>query len=338
MGKRFWSILQYIAFPALGLFLVWYQFHSMTAEARQQFQQSFQAANYWLLIPVIACSIASHISRAARWKLLIAPMGYRPSLYNAFATTMTGYLANSFLPRVGEVLKCTLLSKYERIPVDKLFGTILIERIFDLVCYLIFIVITILIQLDVVGGFMQQFLQQMAARQQSSWWLWALIALGMVLIVILLIRWMFRRFAHHRIAQKISRVFLGIREGVQSIWRLEKKGQFMAHTLFIWAMYLLQILIGFRAMEATAHLGIGAACSILTLATLAMILTPGGIGAFPVAIQQVLLLYAVNNGSFGWLMWGASTIIIIIMGLLSFVSLPYMNKLQYHATSASHPK
>ncbi len=110
-------------------------------------------------------------------------------------------------------------------------------------------------------------------------------------------------------------------EGIRTIKRLKNRGWFLAHTIFIWMMYLLQIYAGFFALSATTGLGLVEACSVLSLATLAMIVSPGGIGAFPLAVQEVLLLYNIDDVSFGWLIWGVSTAIIIVVGLLSFVLL-----------------
>lgn len=337
MSKRVLSILQYLFFLGLGLFLVWYQFHGMTPGQRQRFSASLQEANYTLLLPIIACSLASHLSRAARWRLLISPMGYTPSLANAFSVTMVGYLANSAVPRLGEVLKCTLLGRYEKIPVDKLIGTILTERLFDLFCYAIFIGITLLVQLDVAGPYLRQSLQSILARNPLPWWVWLLAGISFAILLWLTVRWLLRRFVQHAWLRKLKGIIRGLREGLGTIMHLRKKGWFIAHSIFIWSMYLVQIYIGFRAMTATAGLGWGAACSVLTLATLAMILTPGGIGAFPIGVQEVLLRYGVVNGSFGWLMWGASTSIIVVTGLICLLALPYINKKrQQHETIHSH--
>src|SRR6476661_3412778 len=136
MRKRLLSILQYIIFLGGGIFLVWWQLRSMTPEEEQDFRNAMSYANYWLVIPVVILCILSHLSRAMRWKLLMEPLGYKPALKNVFSVIMVGYLANAAVPRLGEILKCTFLSRYEKLQVDKLFGTILVERTFDLVCYL----------------------------------------------------------------------------------------------------------------------------------------------------------------------------------------------------------
>src|SRR5436190_1794518 len=146
MRKRLFSILQYVLFLGGGLFLVWWQLKEMTPEDTKEFHNAFRSANYWLIIPIIIMCLASHLSRSMRWKLLLEQLGYKPALKNVFAVTIIGYLANAAVHRLGEILKCTFLSRYEKLKVDKLVGTILIERTFDVICYLVFIAITILIQ------------------------------------------------------------------------------------------------------------------------------------------------------------------------------------------------
>jgi uncharacterized protein (TIRG00374 family) len=335
MIKKFWSITQYIFFLGLGFFLVWWQFDKMTELQRVQFSETLLNANYWVIMPVIIMSVLSHISRAVRWKILIEPLGYKPSIKNTFYSVMSGYLVNTFLPRVGEILKCSLLARYEKIPMNKLLGTIIIERIFDLICYFILIIITFLIQLNYISDFVKQKFEQLANNNKGfEAWLTLLIVILILTATIIILWLIFKKFAHHDSLIKIKNFYNGLREGFNTIRKLKKRQWFLAHTLFIWSMYLMQIYIGFYALSATAHLGITEAFSVLSLATLAMIVSPGGIGAFPLAVQEVLLIYNVDNISFGWLMWGISTTIIIVLGLISFGLLVYKNKRLYEAKPA----
>jgi uncharacterized protein (TIRG00374 family) len=327
MKKKIFSVLKYIFFLGLGFFLVWWQFDKMTAVQKSQFSESLKYANYWLLFPVIVLAILSHISRAVRWKILIEPLGYKPATINTFYAIMSGYLANTFVPRAGEILKCSLLSKYEKIPMNKLIGTILVERAFDLVCYFIFIALTILIQIKSVSVFVKQKLAQMAsAKHGIPIWQKFIIIFFIVFLFIILIRYLFKKYAHHRYIISLKGFHIGFKEGFGAIARLKNRGWFIAHTIFIWTMYLLEIYVGFFALSATSHLGVPQACSVLSLATLGMIVSPGGIGAFPLAVQEVLLIYNIDNVSFGWLIWGVSTAIIIVGGLISFGLLVHKNK------------
>ena len=325
--KKIYSVLKYLIFLGIGIFLTWWQLSKMTSLQRVQFKESLQNANYWILIPVFIITILGHISRAVRWKILIEPMGYRPSTSNTFYATMCGYFANTFLPRAGEILRCTLLSRYEKIPVTKLFGTILLERIFDLICYFLIIIITILIQVETVSDFIKNKINQIGSIKHSiSLWTIIFIVLFIAGLFFLIVRWLLKRYKDHKYIIKLRGLHIGLKEGFTTILHLKKRKKFLAHTIFIWTTYLFEIYIGFYALSSTSSLGIGAAFSVLSLATLAMIVSPGGLGAFPVAVQQVLLIYNVDNISFGWLMWGVTTGIIIVVGSICFGLLLYQNR------------
>lgn len=328
MKKKIFSLLQYLIFLGIGIFLTWWQLGKMSDLQRIQFRESLANANYIYVVPIVILALLGHLSRAVRWKILLEPIGYFPSTANAFYATMCGYFANTFLPRVGEILRCTLLSRYEKIPVTKLFGTIIIERILDLFCYFLLIIFTFLIQIHTVRDFIKDKLGKVSVGKDFSSWLLIIIILIAVLITIAILKWILIKYKDHRLVIRISGLHLSLKEGYTTILHLKKRKQFIAHTIFIWATYLLQVYIGFSALPATESLGIGAAFSVLSLATLAMIVSPGGLGAFPVAVQQVLLIYNIDNISFGWLMWGVTTVIIVITGIICFWLLIYQNKNQ----------
>ncbi|HPH85303.1 MAG TPA: lysylphosphatidylglycerol synthase transmembrane domain-containing protein [Ferruginibacter sp.] len=329
MRKRLLSIFNYVFFLGGGIFLVWWQLKSMTELEKKEFYAAFKHADYWVVIPIIIMSLLSHISRSMRWKLLMEPLGYKPSLKNVFSVTMVGYLANAAIPRLGEILKCTFLARYERLKVDKLVGTIIVERTFDFVCYLLFIALTVLIQIDVVGGYVKSKLESITSAPGFPLWGKLLIALGIVIILLMIVKWLFNRFPNNRVIFKINNFIKGIGEGFRSIRNLKHRKAFILHTIFIWSMYLLQIYLGFWAMDGTDHLGIKAAFSVLSLATLAMIATPGGIGSFPIFVGETLAIYGIISPvgtAFGWLMWGVATGIIIVAGLTALLLLPIINK------------
>jgi len=143
MKNKLLTIFKYLFFLGLGIFLVWWSIHKMDDKNWQECKTALQSARFILFIPVFFILVASHISRAIRWKILMKPMGYSPSLINTFFAVMIGYLANLAVPRLGEVLKCTILGKYEKVPADKLVGTILIERAIDVVSLLIVFIIAL---------------------------------------------------------------------------------------------------------------------------------------------------------------------------------------------------
>ena len=335
MKKKIISIVRNLIFLGIGIFLVWWQLGKMSDAQEEQFKESLLHARYIYIIPVVIMALLSHWSRALRWRILMEPMGYRPKASNTFYATLCGYFANNFVPRAGEVLRCTLLSKYENIPVTKLLGTVLLERVFDFITYLFIILITFLIQVKTVSNFIRE-KSNLFSGKQTPWIKYAIILL-VLFSLWMMIRFVFKKYHQKPFIQKLVSYWAGLKEGFSSIMHLKKRKSFLAHTFFIWTMYLLQVYIGFQALSQTSHLGIGAAFSVLSLSTLAMIVSPGGIGAFPVAVQQVLLIYSIDNISFGWLMWAVSTGIILIAGLISFGLIIYQNK-KNNEENPDHPR
>jgi uncharacterized protein (TIRG00374 family) len=242
---------------------------------------------------------------------------------------MIGYLVNSLAPRAGEVVKCSMLGKREKIPVEKLIGTILIERAIDLICYALVIVLTIILQYKTIKELLFSIYHK--SVQQSA--IHPVIKLAILIIVVfllyLLASWLFKKYRHNRVFTRIQHIFTGVQAGFKSIRQLKQKKLFWLHTLFIWTMYLLQIYIGFKAMAYTSQLGLDAAVAVLTMGTLAMIVTPGGIGSFPIAVAQVLVLFDISliaAESFGWIMWGATTLIILVLGIACFIWYELFNR------------
>ena len=326
MKKKLLSSVKYVFFLAIGLLLVWWQLGSLSPQEKQEFYQSLKNTRLNYMVPIFIMAVASHYSRAIRWKLLLEPMGYQPKLSNTFYATLTGYLGNLFVPRAGEVLRCSMMTKYEQVPFTKALGTAIVERLVDVICLVVLIVATVLIQMDTVSDFVTGNLSRIGRSSATPLWLKLLIVASVGLALFLAVRWFVRKYAGGRINAKIAFIIAELREGLYAIIHLKKRRAFLFHTVAIWTLYLLQVWVGFRAMAETEHLGMPAAMSVLMLSTIAMIVSPGGIGAFPVAVQQVLLLYHLDNISFGWLMWGVNTGIILILGALSFVLLHIQNR------------
>lgn len=329
MKKRLINSLKYILFLGIGVGLVWWQLSRMTTLEKDQFINSLYNVRYIYVLPVVIMSLLSHLVRALRWRLLIEPMGYQPSVANTFYATLSGYFVNTFVPRAGEIFRCTLLARYENIPFSKLIGTILLERAFDLICYILVILITLAIQFDFAMDFVTAKMKALSSQGGVLLWTKGTIALLVILIFYFLFKWFLARYSQHKYVRKMKEIYQNLKEGVTSILKLKKRRAFLLYTFLMWGLYLIQIYVGFNALDVTEHLGIGAAFSVLTLSTLAMIISPGGLGAFPVAIQQVLLIYGIQNISFGWLMWGINTGIILIFGLTSLILIIIQNKNKY---------
>lgn len=326
MKKRVSSILQYLFFLGLGLGLIWYSSKDLSSAQIQELKDSFAQTRFLYILPVLLALLLAHYYRALRWRLLMQPMGYAPSRANSFLVVLIGYFFNLLVPRLGEVMKCTMLAKYENIPADKLIGTIVAERAVDLICLVVITLIMLVTQFDLLGETAISGIKQ-AIKGASI--LKISLTIALVAGIIFLIRFLAHRFGHFRIMRVIRKFGIGIWHGLTSIGNIKDKGWFLAHTVAIWAMYLLSIWLGFKAFPDVSTLTLNASIAILVFGSLGMIVTQGGIGAYQLAVQKTLLLYgisAVTGLAFGWVLWGAQTAIVILAGVISLLVLPLINR------------
>lgn len=330
MTKTGLSILQYIFFLGLGVFLIWWSLHQIPASRWGEFKLALQTARYWLLIPVFLILTASHLVRSLRWRILMEPMGYKPSLTNTFFAVMVGYFANLAVPRLGEVLKCTLLARYEKVPAEKLVGTIVAERAFDVFSLGLVFLLAFLIQFEIVGEYARQLFSQLFENSTGRFSVTRLsIAVGVLLVMALVIRIWFRQFAHLKIVILAKRILWGIWEGLISIRKLRRKRLFILYTALIWTLYIGGTWVGLMATTGTSGLGLADAVSALAFASIGMIITPGGIGAYAYFIAKVLekshIPFEIGFAN-GTLQWFAQFIIVVLVGTACLILLPVYNK------------
>jgi uncharacterized protein (TIRG00374 family) len=326
--KRIKTILQFIIFLSLGVFLIWFSTKSFTADEINKVKELVFNAKPIVLVPCILVLVLSHYLRAIRWKMLIKPLGKTPGTLNVFLAVLTGFFFNLLFPRLGEVMKCTLLGKYEKIPVDKLIGTMVAERVLDLICLVLVILLAISTQIDLVGGYAKELFDQILSKFNAS--PTAILLMIMILLSLAVICYIiYIKTRHALFLIKIKNWIKGIVEGLVSVRHVENKPMFIVYTLTIWFLYLASIRIGFYAMQDLVQLGWVPSLSILTFGSFAMIATQGGIGAYQFAVQKTLLLYGVKEVSglaFGWLLWSVQTVMLFITGPISLLLLFTLNK------------
>lgn len=330
MKKKINSLLQYAFFLGLAIFLVWWSLSKISDAHWEEMKTAMRETNYWLLVPVAIALLVSHLSRAIRWRILMEPMGYKPSLINTYLAVLIGYFANQGVPRLGEVLKCTILSRYEKVPADKLIGTIVAERAFDLVCLILVFAITFFSQLSVIGQYAGNLLNQLlygSTEKAGNNGLY--IGFAIVAFLLLLFWWLVRRYSGSKLVQKSRTVISGIWQGINSIRFLKNKGWFLFHSFLIWFLYLASIRIGFYAMTATQPYGWLPSFSVLSLGSVGMIVTPGGMGAYPILVQETMSLYGLSEGignAFGYILWLAQFVLVLVAGAVSLLLLPVLNR------------
>lgn len=311
----------------------------MTPEQREETLNSFSKANYfWLLMPMLF-GFLSNFLRAQRWRLLLRPLGYNPGYLNTFLSVMVMFFANLFIPRLGEVLRCSLLAKYEDVPVEKSIGTMVVERIIDLFSILLLLGFLMLVEYDrLLGYFTDNVINKENAPAANP-----LLKYGLPFAIMLAIggfaAYTVRKHGWVQLKETISHKMKGLWDGVKSIRYLRNLKQFIFLTITMWAAYFMMVYLGFRALEETAGLSLMAALACLIFGGFAMVATPGGIGAYPLAIRAVLLLYGVaevTGGALGTMIWGVQTIGVFLGGVLSFILLALFNKQTGTAAPSAH--
>jgi uncharacterized protein (TIRG00374 family) len=331
MKIKFLTLLKYIFFLLLGVFFVWLSVRNINYGNWIQIKEAIIRGRKWVIIPVILTLLFAHYSRAIRWKLLMEPLGYRPSINNVFAAVMIGYLVNAGAPRLGEVFKCTILARYEKVKADKLIGTILVERAVDMVCLLGVFLLAILFQGEIFGHFMNDMLTKFFHDKTGNLSVTKLsIAVGIFLLLSLVFYIILKRFGHIDLVSKIKGVIKNIIHGLSSIRYLQHKSLFIFHSLLIWTLYFLASVLGLFALRETQVLGFAGGLTTLAVGTVGMIITPNGIGAYPLLIAQLLGLYGLNpdttGNASGWLMWSAQTFIVLIGGMVCFIFISRFNE------------
>lgn len=319
------TIIKLVLALGLGILIIWLSQRGLTPENKSEILQSFKTANYWWVILSIFIGLGSHLVRAARWRLMLEPMGYHPSLKNSFKAVMVGYFTNLGIPRSGELARCTILFQLHKIPVNKSFGTVIVERSIDLIIFLGLFFITMAIEFKRIDSFVQEKIIQPFSDKftilQSDGVLGLSIILVFALLFILFL--VFRkRILQTSFGKKMHSLVGGLWEGLKSVFKIKKYGLFLLYTLFIWVFYYLMVYLCFFALPETSGLSGMAGLSILVLGTIAIIVTPGGIGAYPVIAAKTVALYGIVDTiglSFGWITWSAQTLMIVIFGSISLV-------------------
>ncbi|MBD0331953.1 MAG: flippase-like domain-containing protein [Chitinophagaceae bacterium] len=342
MKKSFLTILQYIFFLGLGILFVWLTLKDVEHEQWRHINNSLANARHWVIGPVIIMLLLSHYSRALRWKILMEPLGYKPTNFNTWAAVMIGYLVNAGIPRLGEVVKCTLLSKYENIRADKLVGTIVVERALDLISLVIVFALALLFQGHIIGEYTASifgdFFRDRTGHISTTK---ILIFFSALITFLLVVYFLLKRFGHIDAVAKIKNAIKGILHGLGTIRYIKHKGLFIFHTVFIWALYLFSTTAGLYALHETDHLGFGGGLTTLAVGSIGMIVTPGGIGAYPLFVANLIGLYGLDvkttGVALGWLLWSVQTLIILAGGLVFSGLFSYHNK-KRKVENRQHPK
>jgi uncharacterized protein (TIRG00374 family) len=327
MKSKIITALKLILPLGFGVFLIWLFYDALCEDDKADLFSAFGRANYFWVFLALIFSFLSHVSRAMRWKYLLQPLGFKVNFWNSYHALMIGYIVNFVFPRAGEASRAGILAKSEKVPFQKGFGTILAERAVDVGMLGIICLIGLGMQFDKIDAFRSKiasFNSGEAGCGNSV--IFSILGkvvtygllLGVLTAVVLVI-------AKKSFREKIKTFVFGLWEGILSIFKTDGKIQFIAHTFFIWIMYVLMFSVCFYSLETTAELGIDAMLAGFIAGTIGIILVQGGIGVYPAFVGLIITTYLAPNEpgilpdalALGWIIWTSQTLLMIILGLIS---------------------
>ena len=324
MNKKIGTSIKFAAFLALTVLLLWFSFRK--ADMGLLWQGLKNASYSWILASVLI-GVAAYFIRAQRWRLLIEPMGYKPKLGAVYNAVIIGYFANLLFPRLGEVARCGALNKSDKIPFDKLVGTVVVERIFDMLCLIAIILAVFFLRIETFGKFIQNNVLQKISEGSYS----LLIALALAtlagLVAAAFLAWHFReKLRRYSLIKKSWSFVKGIADGLKSFAAMRHRGQFLLHSVLLWTCYWCMAWLVLYAVPATAHLTAIDGLVVMVLGSFGIVApTNGGLGAFH-AITSIgmLAIYGISENDgllYATLSHESQLLFIVALGLIAYAQL-----------------
>ena len=313
MPLLFFKWFKKILPPTLGILLIYYSYINTTPLERIEIYSSMKSADYKFVLLSICLGILSHLSRSIRWQSMLKPLGYKIKILNSIMSVLIAFLSNLGMPRSGEFLRASSLSYYEKIPFEKSFGTIVTERIIDVIILIGLLLCGVMIS-SKIG------IPKLSISNELILSITSLITLLSIVYYVI---------SKTNFKNKFKIFISGLKKGVLSVSKINNKPLFVFHSLFIWICYFLMFYVVKFSLPETYDLGFEPLFIAFLAGAMAMALTNGGIGVYPLAIAAVISQYEISYESalaLGWIVWTSQTLMIITFGSLSFVFLPILNK------------
>ena len=302
----------------MGIFLIYYSYNQFSEKDIDEIKKHFKNANYYYLNFSIFIAFLGSASRAYRWKYVLDHMGYKTSFANNFMAVSIGYLMNMTVPRSGEISRALVLKKYNDVPFDKGFGSIIAERIIDMIVLLGLIIVAFFVQYDVLKTFV---LDKVPLQN-----LILLLTIGFVLFITFILLYVYSKM---KFILKIKEKIAGLKEGILSIFHMKKKWSYLGHTIFIWFSYIYMFYIGLLVISETNMLPLSAVITSFIVGSVAIAFTNSGFGSYPFLMAKILLFYNISEtagSAFGWIIWTTQMLLLVFLGALSFLLLPILNR------------
>lgn len=324
-------MLRIVLFFAIGAVLFWLVIRNQNLD---EIKSKLQAANWWWAVGALAFGFLSNIFRAMRWNMLIHPLGFKPKVRNTFGGVMIGYMANLAIPRLGEVMRCAIVNRYEKVPVNKLLGTVVIERVIDVLTIFVLLLVVVLLEFEKMSDFSMQYVFSPMGRK-----LQAFISHSVLFYVVIvaafagglfLFWFLYTRFRRTRYFIKLKYIIRGFLTGLKSVGQLKNRNLFLFYTVLIWLLYLMMSYICFFCFPATSHLGFVIALAVMVFGGFGWAApVQGGFGTFHIIVTQTLVLFGVaeNDGlAYAILSHATQIFAMLFFGLLILILLPIVNR------------
>ncbi len=330
MSPRLKAFIQYALIIGVTAFLIWFSLRGLVAGDGENkwayLKHTWDSANKGWLLVMAAVAMLSHIIRTERWRMLMQPAGYHPKLSNSFLSLMVGYLVNLVIPRGGELSRCYNLYKLDKTPVEISFGTVVVERIVDMICLLVLIAICFFVEAEKLLAFIETL--SFTSSGNSKFLLLLYLCAGGCLLL-LLAWWIIKR--NKKLSDRVIKFWNGFKSGLLTIFQLKNKGLFITYSILIWFLYFAMSYAVLMAFTSTSELGFHAVLSLFALGSIAMAAPlPGGTGAYHVLVPQGLVfLYNLplsDAVAFTFIFHGWQTFIMIVAGALSLLITSYRVK------------
>ena len=325
------SLIQFVILLSIGILLVWLSLKQV-APQKDNIINAFAHANYFWIAVSISISVFSHFLRAYRWNYLLKPVGQKINLLNATCDVFIGYLANYGIPRMGELTRCTLAAKYDKVPFEVALGTVITERIIDFLLFLVIFFITLAVQFSELIGLANAYVFD-KARLKISQMSHDPLKIGVFVFLLLVVGAAFlflRKKLSGILKGKFGGIIKGMAEGIGSVRKMESPFQFVLLSLLIWICYFYSLYFCFFALEGTSKLGMEECLTLLLLGTFGVIFSPGGLGAYPLILYGILVntyhIDEVSSFALPWLSWTSQFVLIVVLGVLSLIVLPLYNR------------
>lgn len=302
----------------LGVFLTVYTYNKFSAEEIEIIKGKFKNANYYYVIVAVFVGFLGNALRAYRWKYMLDHLGYHSTFQNNFMAVNIGYLLNLTVPKSGEISRALIVKKYNNIPFDKGFGTIVAERIVDMFFLLFFMMLAVFLQFNIVKKFI---LDKLPIN--------LLLLIGGVGFTAFVFFILIYKYSKLNVVAAFKQKIEGLKEGFMSVFHMKDKWMYFFQTVMIWCSYLVTYYFATKVIPETSALTVGAIITSFVVGSIAIAFTNSGFGSYPFLTSKVLLFYAVAEtagNAFGWIIWTSQMLLVLVLGLLSFLLLPILNR------------